>query len=352
MTRVTVPFFISHQGCPRGCVFCDQNLISGSSGTLPDNDEIVARILAWYDTARGRPLEVAFFGGSFTALPLPVQERLLATVQPFLHNGCVASIRVSTRPDALDPENVPWLAQRGVATVELGVQSMEDAVLEASGRGHDSRASRNAIRLLKEHKLRTGAQLMPGLPGDTPETALASLEEVIDAGIDFLRIYPTVVLRGTELARRYQQGTYQPLDLTEGVALCATLLRVALRRDIPVIRLGLQDDESIRNGAILAGCWHPALGQLVWCELYYDLVLRLVNALPDRSCPVTVSCHPSRISNVIGHKRSTLNRLRQGGFDITAVRADQSLSPHECRISTDLATLQGSVLDEAGAGSA
>jgi histone acetyltransferase (RNA polymerase elongator complex component) len=343
MNRVVVPFFISHQGCPHTCVFCDQRSISGAGGTLPAAEEIGARIRAWRDSAHGRPLEVAFFGGTFSALPRQVQQRLLAAVHPFLLSGDVEAIRISTRPDSLDAGNVQWLADQGVRTIELGVQSMDDAVLEASGRGHGASASLEAIQRIRENGLAVGAQLMPGLPGDIPATARSSLERVLDAGADFVRLYPVVVLRGTELARRYLEGAYRPLTLQEGVTVCKDLLRIALRRGTPVIRIGLQDDEGLRKGAILAGCWHPALGYLVQCELFFDLLLQLTASIPDKSQPVTVSCHPSRLSSVIGHRRGNLIRLRQGGVTVRRVHADPSLSLLECEVSAYPCSVRGSI---------
>lgn len=344
MSRVTVPFFISHQGCPHTCVFCDQRAISGSGGGLPDAGEIAARIRAWHASARSRPLEVAFFGGSFSALPRQVQRRLLEAVHPFLLSGEVDSVRISTRPDALDAGSVRWLADQGVKTIELGVQSMDDAVLEASGRGHDAQASRDAIRCIKGCGLAAGAQLIPGLPGDSPATARSSLERVIAAGADFVRLYPAVVLRGTELDRLHRQGAYRPLTLQEGVAICKELLGIALKRGIPVIRIGLQDDEGLRHGSILAGCWHPALGQLVQCELFHDLLLQLIASLSDPAQPMTVSCHPSRLSTVIGHRRSNMIRLQQGGIEVRCVLTDPALSPFECEVSADCGSARGSLL--------
>ena len=206
MKPVTVPFFISHQGCPHTCVFCDQRTISGASGVLPTAEQIRDRIELWRGTAGDRPLEVAFFGGTFTALPDELQTSLLAPLQPLLENGTLTSVRISTRPDYIDDGRVVWLSHMGVRTIELGVQSLDDAVLAASGRGHTALESLHAINCIKKLGLRVGAQLMPGLPGDTPLSSLASLEQVIAAGADFLRIYPTVVLYGTELARRYAAG--------------------------------------------------------------------------------------------------------------------------------------------------
>lgn len=347
MSVVTVPFFISHQGCPHTCVFCDQAAISGSNGSLPDSREIAARIGSWRRTSGGRTLEVAFFGGSFTSLPRRTQAGLLLAVQPFLASGEVAAIRISTRPDALDDATVEWLAGQGVATIEIGVQSVDDAVLTAAGRGHGAETCLAALRCVKSRGLVTGAQLMPGLPGDSPSLALRSLERVIDAGADFVRLYPTVVLRGTELAARYLAGTYQPLTLQGGVALCKDLLRTALRRNTPVIRIGLQAGEGLRQDAILAGCWHPALGELVYGELFYDLLLQLLDTERGSHRSLVVGCHPSRISSVIGHKRCNLERLaRERRVTVERVVPDGGLSPLACRISWPGGMIEGALVGE------
>jgi histone acetyltransferase (RNA polymerase elongator complex component) len=327
---VTVPFFISHQGCPHTCVFCDQRTISGANGTLPTAEQIRDRIDLWRSTAGGRPLEVAFFGGTFTALPEEVQEELLAPLQPLLEVGTLGSVRISTRPDYIDADRVAWLSERGVRTIELGVQSLDDTVLAASGRGHTAAESLAAIRCIKNSGLQAGAQLMPGLPGDTPAFSLASLEQVIAAGADFLRIYPTVVLKGTELARRYVAGEFMPLSLERGVSLCKLLLQRAMRAGIPVIRIGLQADQGLDADHVLAGCWHPALGQLVRSQLYEDLVSRFV--LPGQR--VTVYCHPDRLSDVVGMKRSNLQSQTGRGVQMQVV-PDAALKKEELKVETE-----------------
>ena len=330
MKTVTVPFFISHQGCPHTCVFCDQRTISGASGVLPTAEQIRNRIDLWRSTAGNRPLEAAFFGGTFTALPEEVQAELLAPLQPFLENGTLDSVRISTRPDYIDADRVAWLSERGVRTIELGVQSMDDTVLAASGRGHLAAESAHAIRCIKSRGVTVGAQLMPGLPGDTPASSLASLEQVISAGADFLRIYPTVVLQGTELARRYATGEFIPLPLDRGVSLCKLLLQRAMQADIPVIRIGLQADCGLDAESILAGCWHPALGQLVRSQLYADLVCRYVS--PGRR--VTVYCHPARLSDVVGVRR--INLLNQAGRGVQMqVVPDVALKKEELKVETE-----------------
>lgn len=330
MKQVTVPFFISHQGCPHTCVFCDQRTISGASGSLPSGEQIRSRIDLWRSTAGSRPLEVAFFGGTFTALPEEMQADLLEPLQPLLKDGVLSTVRISTRPDCIDDDRVAWLAERGVGIIELGVQSMADTVLAASGRGHCAADSLNAIRCIKNFGLTVGAQLMPGLPNDTPEISLASLEQVVSAGADFLRLYPAVVLKGTELARRYTAGEFVPLSLDRGVSLCKLLLQRAMQARVPVIRIGLQADQGLSGETVLAGCWHPALGQMVRSRMYADLVDHFV---ASGAC-ATVYCHPARISDVIGMGRSNLQRQVERGVRIEVV-PDVSLKREELKVLTE-----------------
>ena len=314
MNRVIVPFFISHQGCPHTCVFCDQRVISGSAGRLPDGAEIVEKVHAWQRSAGNRPLEVAFFGGTFTALPRRSQEQLLAPLQPLLAAGTIASVRLSTRPDCIDAEQVAWLERRGVGTIEIGVQSMDDGVLAASGRGHDAAASVAALRCIKARGLSAGAQLMPGLPGDTPTIALRSLESVIAAGADFVRLYPVVVLAGTELARRFEAGDYLPLGIEEGITLCKQLLHAAMKAGMRVVRIGLQADEGLCGDRVVGGCWHPAFGQLVRSELYFDLLRQL--SAGGHAPPLAIRCHPARVSDFVGQGRAKLRRLGEQWLDV------------------------------------
>lgn len=344
MNRVIVPFFISHQGCPHTCVFCDQRTISGAAGNLPGAAEIVEKIRLWGDSADGRPLEAAFFGGTFSALPIDVQERLLDPLQPLLASGELTSVRISTRPDSIDADSVRRLAERGVSTIEFGVQSMDDGVLSAAGRGHDAASSETAIRCIKSNGLTAGAQLMPGLPGDTPAKSLDSLERVIAAGADFIRIYPAVVLRGTELARRFIAGEYRPLDVARGLEFCKPLLHAAMQSGVDVVRIGLQADEGLSADTVLAGCWHPAFGQMVRSELYFDLLRQLSAGLPV-DAPLSIRCHPSRVSDVIGHKKTNLIWLRRERVSVD-VMADISLLPEEVAVDCLDHSLKGDLVKD------
>ncbi|GFO68155.1 radical SAM protein [Geomonas limicola] len=311
MRPVVVPFFISHLGCPHRCVFCDQEKISGSRAALPDTQAIQEKIEAFRASAPGRQLEVAFYGGSFTALAQEQQVQLLGTLQPYLAAGTVSSLRISTRPDAVDHAAVSLLERMGVGTVELGVQSMNDEVLQLSGRGHASQDSEQALATLKGRGFRVGVQLMPGLPGDTLENSLTSLKRVLQFAPSFLRIYPTLVVEGTELAELYRRGSYRPLPLDEAVAWCKELLKLARRAGVPVVRLGLQPTEELETpGTILAGPFHPAFGQLVESELCCDLMASLLEETAPGS-EVSFRCTPGRISDLVGQRRRNLERLTE-----------------------------------------
>ena len=344
MKKVTVPFFISHQGCFHTCVFCDQRTISNSAGDIPSADQILEKISAWKKTSGDRPLEVAYFGGSFTSLPEVVKENLLQPLQGLLTTGVIRSVRVSTRPDCIDHATVSRLAHLGVTTIELGVQSMDDGVLECAERGHTAADSSAAIRCIKDGGLCAGAQLMPGLPGDTPFKSMYSLRQVIAAGADFLRFYPVVVLRGTELARRFQAAEYVPLNVGDGVQLCKVLLHESLLAAVPVIRIGLQADHGLNTSTILGGCWHAALGSLVRSELYYDLLCGLLKDVPHEM-PCMIRCHPSRISDVTGQGRINLQRLGSRAESVQ-VKADETLKKEELAVENLHYIIKGNIITD------
>ncbi len=344
MRPLIIPFFIPHAGCPHTCLFCDQRLISGNHAPLPPAEQITATVHEWLDRSPGRTAEVAFYGGSFTLLPRQTQEQLLGAVQPLLAEGAVQGIRLSTRPDALDADMLDFLAGYQVRTIEIGVQSLDEGVLHRSGRGHTGQQALEAIQRVATAGFQVGAQLLPGLPGDSPAKALDSLRGVVAAGAQFLRIYPAVVLSGTGLADLYRHGHYHPPDLEEGIRLCAALLREATTAGCPVVRIGLQADDGLVPGqTILAGCWHPALGQLVKGELFYDLVLQLASRLDDRA-EMVLYCHPQRLSEVRGHGNRNLRRWHEGGLPLCAVRTDPLLEQQQIRIETVRQKLKDSLI--------
>lgn len=345
MKRVIVPFFIAHQGCPHQCVFCDQRVISGSSGVLPAPEDILAAVGTWRRTSGAESVEVAFFGGSFTLLPREMQYGLLKPLEPLVRSGEVSSIRVSTRPDAVDSATVEFLAASGVSLVELGVQSMDDRALQSAGRGHTSQDTVDAFASLRAAGLHVGAQMMPGLPGESSASAVASFRRVLSLGPDLLRIYPALVLQGTELARMYQNGRYRPLQLEDAVDLCKTMLHDAARAGIPVIRVGLQPTDELSFGSeVIAGPYHPALRQLAEGERWFDLLQLLTGEIPSGG-RLTIYSSRSEVSNVIGQKRKNIIRLENfSGAAVTGVYADDSLPAGMIRIATGSRRIHGDLL--------
>ena len=257
-----IPVFLPFAGCSQICVFCDQKGITGSS-KLPDVSEVAAIVDAHLATwRRGGRIEIAFYGGSFTGLPDDVQRQYLSVAQAYIADGRVDSVRVSTRPDYINGSGVDMLTGFGVDTVELGAQSMSDDVLRASGRGHDAPATARAAAILKAAGIKTGIQIMPGLPRDTAQSALDTVDKVIGLAPDFVRIYPAVVLKDTELHRMYLRGAYRPWDLDEMVGLCAQAASRFARARIPIIRMGLPASEGLAE-RFVAGPYHPSFRQLV-----------------------------------------------------------------------------------------
>jgi histone acetyltransferase (RNA polymerase elongator complex component) len=345
MPPLIVPFFIAHQGCPHQCVFCDQVKISGGGERLPSGAELLERIAAFRSSTRNEPVEVAFYGGTFTNLPEETQERLLLPLQPLLASGDVVSVRLSTRPDAVDSRSAGFLAGMGVGTVELGVQSMDDEVLAMSGRGHKAAHTTEAFRVLRRAGMAVGVQLMPGLPGDTAGKALASLDGVLKLRPDFLRIYPTLVIAGTRLETLYRSGAYAPLSLADAVGLCKVMLHRALAERVRVVRIGLQPTaEMDAGGVIIAGPYHPAFRQLVEADLCYDLLSRLTRGMHTASA-VSVLCAPSRVSDITGQRRENIKRLaREQGVTIASIKEDPALSRQEITIASPEGIKRGDIM--------
>lgn len=260
--RLIIPIFIPFAGCPNRCVFCDQEGITGK-GEMPSVDDVAGAIESHLATWKGRgEKEAAFYGGTFTALPVETQRRYLEAAFRYVRSGALDSLRVSTRPDCVSSETIELLMAYGVKTVELGVQSMDEDVLRLSGRGHGVHDSILAVRLLKEHGLAIGLQFMPGLPGDTEATTIKTAKEIIALRPAFARVYPALVLRGTALHRMYLDGQYSPWPLDEMVRVCERILALFNQAGIPIVRMGLHPTTELRE-SIVDGPYHPSFRQLV-----------------------------------------------------------------------------------------
>ncbi|MFH1216739.1 MAG: radical SAM protein [Pseudomonadota bacterium] len=308
-----IPFFISHQGCPHQCVFCNQHAITGSSGQTSVSGEVVADEIS-QTLARPRntlrPVQVAFYGGSFTGLDRSRQEELLGAVRPFLQRGEVDFIRLSTRPDYVDEEIALFLKNSGVGLVELGIQSFDPVVLELCRRGHGIGQVENAFSHLRGAGIGVGGQLMVGLPGEKSGRVLAGARLLVALRPDLVRIYPTLVLKGSPLAALLETGHYRPLPLPRAVALCSRMKEIFDQASIPIVRMGLQPTPSLER-ELLAGPYHPAFGELVQARLYFRRLRSRLGCLQKERGNGTIKLllSDSDRSLLYGRKRYYLDRL-------------------------------------------
>lgn len=306
-----IPIFIPHEGCPHRCLFCNQRSISGWSRPVSP-EAVQAEIRAWLERAGGRrETQVAFYGGSFTALPRSRQEELLHAAAPFVASGQVQSLRLSTRPDYMDTEQAAFLKAHSVATVELGAQSMNDAVLVLAQRGHTSADTERSVRVLRSAGLETGIQLLIGLPGDSRASLRRTVTRVIALRPDFVRLYPLLVLNTSGLADMHTQGRYTPLSLAQAVLLAALMKERFERAGIAVTRTGLHAGADL-EASLLAGPWHPAFGELVSSRLLLRQTRRLLTQAKTETVRLCINDRDQ--SAFRGMKSTNIERLRQLGL--------------------------------------
>ncbi|MCK8827105.1 radical SAM protein [Natroniella acetigena] len=314
-----IPIFVPQLGCPHDCVFCNQEEITGIKEqiNLKQISERIDDYLATIPRQADR-IEVAFYGGSFTGIPQQLQQDLLTVANKRLARGRINGIRLSTRPDYIDSKILDFLKQNNVTAIELGVQSLDNNVLAAAGRGHTREDTLHAVELIKEYNFGLGLQIMPGLPSSSEDSDLATGRGIINLGPEFVRIYPTLVIKNTELARLYQRGVYTPLSLKEAVGSTAKLLNLFRRVNIDVIRIGLQPSESVNQKEILAGPFHPALRQLVESKL---LLTKIEEKLKEVSVgdKMRITVHPKDLSNLKGQKNKNFVYLKKE-YDINEIR--------------------------------
>ena len=319
-----VPVFIPHAGCPHRCVFCDQTAATGRKETFPRIDDVHAAIDGFlsYCRPRSRRVEIAFFGGNFLGLPPARVQGLLDIARTYVDRRLAHGIRFSTRPDTIDPERLEMLRRFPVSTVELGVQSMNDEVLKQSRRGHTSEAVRLAVELLKSQPYCLGLQMMIGLPGQTESHVLETGHQLADMAPDFVRIYPVLVLSGSRLARWYDQGRYQPLSLDDAVQQVKSLYRIFMQAGIAVARMGLQTTCEISpGGAVVAGPFHPAFGELVYSELWLEAICGCMRKEKPRGKTVRLALQARNRSQVVGQKGRNLKQLC-ALFNLTEIEID------------------------------
>lgn len=302
-----IPIFVPHLGCPHDCVFCNQNKIAGLKDISVENErKTIQEYLSYFKNKND--IQIAFYGGSFTAIDYNLQNTLLKVAYEYIENGLVKSIRLSTRPDSINEKILNNLKKYGVKTIELGVQSLNEEVLISSGRGHNVQCVYDSSKLIKDFGLELGLQQMIGLPRDTEERAIETAKKFVEIGPNIVRIYPTLVVEDTYLEKLYISGKYKPLTLEEAVDLSAKLLKIYNRNNINVIRIGLQPTEEINyNGSIVAGPFHPAFRQLVENKIIIDKILKTLENKKIRN--LEIFSNNKNISTIAGQNKSGSKKL-------------------------------------------
>ncbi len=304
-----IPIFVPHYGCPHDCVFCNQKKITGLSTdvTPKDVENIIEEHLATFKS--DSIVEVAFYGGSFTAIDIDIQKELLAIPYNYKKKGKINGIRLSTRPDCIDEKVLKNLKDYLVDTIELGVQSLDNSVLYASGRGHTSEDVYKAAELIKEFGFNLGLQMMVGLPEDTTEKAIYTCKEFIRLAPYCVRIYPTLVINDTYLEKQFLDGKYFPVSLEKAVDICSILLMLFEINNIDVIRIGLQPTENIQLGKdVVSGPFHPAFRQLVESNIFKLLLKYYFDTknIETNHKKLIIDSNNKNISSISGQKSSNI----------------------------------------------
>jgi len=329
--RFIIPVFIPHAGCPHRCLFCDQQAVTSTGDGKITRQRIVDTVKSYTETRPDwdRDIELAYFGGSFTSLPVRRQLDLLKIGKELIDEGLIDTLRVSTRPDAISEKIIGFLSEYGVRTIELGIQSMSDHVLEMSQRGHTTNDTMNAASLINGHGFDLIAQIMPGLPGDTESSILSTADDVVSLSPNGARIYPAVVIKDTEMERLYHEKMYEPLSLNEAVRITGKIVRIFQENDIPVIRIGLSHSKALEK-RVVAGPYHESLGALVMEGMMAEKIEKVVGSLKHIPDPLVIRVNPKLVGAAVGGKKRTIRRLEKiHNLNRVKITGDQFLSEEE-----------------------
>ncbi len=312
-----IPIFVPHLGCPNDCIFCNQKSISGQKKNMTKEQakNIIDNYLKNLNDSDAL-IEIAFFGGSFTAINENLQNELLELAYTYVKEGKVESIRISTRPDYIDKNILKRLKKYKVKTIELGVQSANDFVLKRANRGHTFEDVKKASKLIRWYGFRLGHQMMVGLPESTRQDEINTAKALIKLKPKMVRIYPVLVVKNTKLEKEFENGIYKALPLPQAVETCKQLVRMFSDKNIDIIRVGLQNtdeisDPSSEKSEVVAGPYHPAFRQLVESGLWYDAIVEKIKKLNVKVKEVQVTVNPLDVNNVIGHKKDNVLKLKE-----------------------------------------
>ncbi len=312
-----IPIFVPHLGCPNNCTFCNQKRISGQTKmvTAEDVKDTIKYYLSHFKDDN-KYVEVAFFGGSFTAIDTNKQIELLEAAQEYIKNKKVNSIRISTRPDAIDKDILKRMKKYHVKTIELGVQSTNNYILDKCKRGHTGEDVEKASKLIRRFGFVLGHQMMVGLPESTKQDEINTAKELIKLKPKIVRIYPVLVIKDTELANEYERGEYTPLTVGQAVERCKDIVDLFNRKKINVIRIGLQNTEEISDpstekSSVVAGPYHPAFRQLVESSMWYEAIVNKIKQVNAKVKKVKIVANDININNIIGHKKENILKLKE-----------------------------------------
>lgn len=332
-----IPIFVPHLGCPNDCVFCNQKSISGESKQVTKEDvkKIIEEHLKY--VKEYSKVEVAFFGGSFTGIEEAKQEELLSAAYEYIKQKKIDSIRISTRPDYINKKILKRLKKYKVKTIELGVQSANDYILKKAGRGHTFKDVIKASKLIRWYGFDLGHQMMVGLPESTAVDEINTAKQLIKLKPKMVRIYPVLVIKNTKLEKDYRDGKYKPLTVTQAVEICKELVKLFAKKNIEVIRIGLQPTDTITNpesekSEVVSGPFHPAFRQLVESGMWYDVIVEKIKQLNTKVKEVVVTVNPADVNNVIGQRRDNIKNLREI-YDVDLiVKADEKIKQGKSKI--------------------
>ncbi len=338
MKQYIIPIFVPHLGCPNDCIFCNQKSISGQKKNMTKEEakKIIDDYLASIKDEDAQ-IEIAFYGGSFTAIEADLQEELLETAYEYIQRGKVESIRISTRPDYIDKEILKRLKKYKVKTIELGVQSANDYILKRTNRGHTFADVKKASRLIRWNGFKLGHQMMVGLPESTRIDEMNTAKALIKLKPKMIRIYPVLVVKNTQLEKDYQEGKYDALPLVQAVEICKELVRIFANKNIEIIRVGLQNTDEIaepgkETSEVVAGPYHPAFRQLVESAMWYDAIVGKIKKLNVKVKEVEVTVNPIDANNVIGHKKENISKLKDT-YDVDLIlKQDENIKQGKSKI--------------------
>lgn len=304
-----IPIFVPHEGCPHSCVFCNQEKITGEQEKV--NANLVKKTIDEYLSTinnKDATIEVSFFGGTFTAIPIEKQRELLTVAKMYKESKLISKIRLSTRPDYINEQILNVLKDYSVDIIELGIQSLDEEVLKRSGRGHSEEDAIKASKLIKDYGFTLGHQIMLGLPSDNFKKDIETTKKVIDMGPEICRIYPSLVIKDTPMELMYNKGVYKPYTLEEAIEISKTIYMMLIEKNINVIRIGLQPTENINeNKDVISGPFHPAFRELVEGDIWNDIIYE---AIKEVKSEVIIQVPSKDLSKLYANKKVYFNKMK------------------------------------------